>query len=183
MRGSNSLIVSAIKWIVIVGALFIIGGKLLNPEVTDVTNLVKASKSSVEQSLGVSLVRDPGMVKKIYEYTDGEITVDADDEGVAMVYIDGKQSGLHIDDEKYSMYGLTMGDLMIDLENKLTYDYDDRFDVINDMYEGVSTGEFFCNTKRNDCLIVVYNDHTSRVVALTYFNDMNKVTEQLSPAY
>lgn len=180
MRDNNSLIVTAIKWFLIIGVVFTMGNRLLNPEVTDVTNLTRAGKSTIEQTLGVSMEPSPDMVKKIYEYTTGKITVDGSKKGVAVVYIDGEQKGFHIDNKKYGMYGVEIGELMINLEDVLTYEYDENFDVLNDLYQGVSTGEFFCNTERNDCLIVTYNDHSSRVVALTYYSDMKKITEELS---
>lgn len=180
MRDNNSLIVTAIKWFLIVGVVFIVGNRLLNPEVTDVTNLTRADKATIESELGVSLANNPDKVKQIYEFTEGKITVDGGEDGVAVVYIDGKQKGLHIDDKKYSMYGVEMGQLMINLDDVLTYEYDQNYEVLNDLYQGISTGQFFCNTEKNDCLIVIYNDNSSRVVALTYFSDMKKVTEQLS---
>lgn len=177
-------VVFIVKWAIIICLLVVVGGSVINlvaPRVTDVTHLVKLDKEDIEEALDIYLLENPDMIKKIYEYTDSEIAVNGDsNKGIGVVYLDGKQNGLHIDNKKYSMFNINMGDAMVDIEDRMTFEYDENFIVVNDLYEGQSTAVFYCNKTKNECLIVIYNDLSNRVVAMTYFSDMRKVTEQLS---
>ena len=176
---------TVMKWAVIIFVLIVAVGwvkNLIAPKVTDVTAMVNMEKTDLQRVLGVSFTNNPDMVKKIYEYSDGEITVDSAD-GIAVVYIDGQRKGLHIDNRKCGMYGLRIGDAVINVEDKTTYDFDDSFGVLNDEGVGQSTAVHYYNEKKNDCLIVIYNDTSNRVVALTYYNDYRKATEQLSKVW
>lgn len=174
-----------VKWIVIIGIIVFVGVEIKNylyPERIDVSDWAKLELSEIESRLGFRLKDNPKMVQLIYEYTDGEVTVSGDSEkGIGVVYIDGKQSGLHIDNRKYGMFGLRMGLGEMEVEDNITYDYDDYYEVVNDISEGGSTATFYENHTNGDCLIVVFNDLTHRIVALTYYTEGEKVTELLSP--
>lgn len=181
MNNTRDIVVGVIKGIIVIAVIVLVVTVIKNflmPEVTDVTELVDKDKAVVERMLGVTLSDDSDMVKKIYEWTKGEITTDSDGD-IAIVYVDGKRTGLHIDHKKYGMYGLKIGDWMVNVDKLTTYDYEGSFIVINDECEGMSTGVHYYNKKNNDCLIVIYNDNSNKVVALTYFNDFNKIAEQL----
>lgn len=175
-----------LKWAILIFIVIYAGKAIYNfifPEVTDLTPYLTMSKYDLERTLGVSLSDKPNMVKKIYEFTEGEITVDGSEKNdIGIVYIDGKQSGLHTDSRIYSMYGIKLGDAALYLEDNITYPYERTYEVLNDIGQGSSTATFYQNYTRNDCLVVVINDTSGRVVALTYFSDGKKATEQLSPA-
>ncbi|MCM1089445.1 MAG: hypothetical protein NC092_05295 [Butyrivibrio sp.] len=174
----------AIKWVILI-IIAVIAGKaflnFVNPKVTDLTPYLKMTKSDLERTLGVSLSDNPNMLKKIYEYTEGEITVDGNSgNSFGIIYIDGQQSGLHTDSRIYGMYGIKIGDAFISLEDKITYPYERKYEVLNDIGQGASTATFYQNYTNNDCLVVVVNDTSNRVVALTYYSNGKKATEQLS---
>lgn len=91
---------------------------------------------------------------------------------------------MHIDNRKYSMYGLNIGDALISVDSKINFPHDESFEVLNDVVEGTSSAWFYCNTKKGDCMVVIFNEVSNRVVAMTYFSDGEKVTEQLTgPAW
>jgi len=149
-------------------------------KVTDVTNLIGASKATVERTLDVTLDSDTKYVQRLYRYTEGEMTMDGGDQGVGLVYLDGKLCGMHIDHKKYSIFGIKMGDSEIDVDNNLTYAYEEQMIVLDDLYdEGNSRGVFYVNETKNDCLVITYNDMTGRVLAVTYYDNYAKVTETL----
>ena len=173
-----------LKWVILICIVVIAGDAIYNfifPEVTDVTPYLKMSKSDIERNLGVSLSDSPNMVKRIYAFTDGEVTVDGNsDNNVGIIYIDGKQSGFHTDNRIYGMYGVKIGDAVISLGDKLTYPSERTYEILNDVGQGSSTATFYQNYTRNDCLVIIANDTSGRVVALTYFSDGKKATNQLS---
>lgn len=181
-RRKNTGLKTLVKWIVIIFLIVTAGKWIVNfiaPECTDVTDMTDMKTEELEAALQISMVRNSDMSKKINQYSEGQVSVDSAD-GIGVVYIDGRHTGLHIDSRRYSMYGLHIGDPELVVEDRITYEYGGCFEVINDMFEGHSTASFYYNKKRGDCLTVICNDHSHRIVALTYFNDLNKVTESLS---
>lgn len=172
-----------IKWIitiVIVVMLVKAFNNYVHPETTDISYLASKSKAEIESEMGYPFSKAPDMAKKIYAYTNGEVTVDANSEnGIAIVYIDGKQVGIHTDNRLYSMFGIKLGDGEMSVEDVITFEYDKSFEVLNDMYGGSSTATFFYNHGTDECLVVVINDTSNRVVALTYYKDGKTATECL----
>ncbi len=173
-----------LKRVIIVIIVVIVAKKAIdfvNPKVTDVTPYLRMSKSEIERSLGMSFSSSPDMVKKIYAFTDGEITVEGNSKkSIGIVYIDGKQAGLHIDDRRYGMYGIEIGDAIINVGDRLTYKYERQYEILDEIGQGTSTATFFQNYSKGDCLVVVANDTSNRVVALTYYSEGEKATELLS---
>ncbi len=172
-----------VQWFITIAVIAIAAVLIKNyMTVIDVTGLANASKTTIESTLKKTLVENPRMVNKIYRYTDDELTVEGGtDDGVALLYLNNERCGFHIDNRKYSMFGIKMGMSELDVDDELTYSYDQTYVVLDDLYDqGTSRGVFYCNQDKNDCLIIVYNDMTGRVLALTYYSDMKKVTENLS---
>lgn len=181
MRRKKSVWGTLLKWIILIALVVVVGSELkdlINQPCTDVTDMVGLKTEELESRLGITMVRDSDMSKKINHYSKGKISVDSD-KGIGVVYIDGRHAGLHIDNRKYCMYGVKMGDAEISLEKKITYDYEDVFEVADDMLGGSSAASFYYNKKKGDCLVVIINNTSGRVVAMTYFNDLDKVTERL----
>lgn len=173
---------AVVKWIVII-AIVIVGFKLIsgviNPKSTDITGYVDMEASELEAKLDLDFETNCDMNTRITHYSNGTVTVDGDGE-IGVVYIDGKRKGVHIDHKKYNMYGISIGDPEYKVEDKLRFEYDDSFNVLNDMAGGQSTANFYFNTMNNDCLVVIVNDKSARVVAITYFNDYKLISENLS---
>lgn len=172
-----------LTWVILLGIVGAIVWYVKDSRVRiDVTHLANASKATIESELGVELNNNPKMINRIYEYTEGDLTVEGGSEsGVALLYIDGVRKGFHIDKKRYTMFGIEMGNSMLEVDDNLNYRYEGTFEVLDDYYDqGVSKGVFYYNEANNDCLIIVYNDTTGRVVALTYYSDYKKLTEQLS---
>ena len=48
------------------------------------------------------------------------------------------------------------------------------------MVGGQSTAWFYYNSANNDCMVIIVNDNSARVVAMTYFNDYKLISENLS---
>ncbi len=162
--------------LVIVIILVVIGVKkfneLANPDITNIEYLLLADEQKIEEELGIELQANEEMQRKIYRYTNGELTVNGTaDNDFGVIYVDEERVGVHIDDMHYSMFGLKIGDMMTKVDERITFKYNDMFQVLNDMYSGSSTAEFYYNSKTNECLVVVENDFSARIVAMTYYSD------------
>lgn len=178
---------SILKWVVIIGVIVIVGRKItdeISIDATDVTNLVNVDRSKVEETLSLTLTNKPDMVKDIYQYGKGVVTVESDpDNNIGIVYIDGLRSGLHINNRKYSMYGLKIGDATLGADNNTTYKYTNHYDILSDDQNGNPSAYIYYNTQKGDCLIIVSNDFTHKITSITYFSDMKKVTENLNSLF
>lgn len=169
--------------IIFVAVLVFLGYKayFLFFKTTDITSYLNYEKSQLEDKLDVSLEPNSKMVKKIDAYTNGTVTVDGDQKnGIAMFYIDGIRSGIHIDNSKYSMFGIELGIAGQKVEKVMTFKFDRHFNVLDDIIKSSSSATFYCNSSTNECIVVICNGSTNRVVAITYFNNMAKATERLS---
>lgn len=174
-------VMGIVKWVVII-ALVIVGVKLVSSLITkstDVTAYVNLEATELEDKLGITLESDSSMKNQITHYSNATVTVDGDGE-IGVVYLDGKRKGIHINDKKYNMFGVSIGTAEYKMEDVLTYDYEKSFNVLDDMLGGSSTAYFYYNTKNNDCLVIILNDNSARVVAMTYYNDFKLISQNLS---
>ncbi len=176
-----------IKWFIVIAIVVMLVeafNNFVNPETEDIVYLANKTKAEMESTLGCSLSQNDTMASRIYAYTEGELTLDWNsDEGFGIIYIDDKQAGIHTDNRLYSMYNIKIGDPVIGVKDDITFSYDENFEVLDDLYGGSSTATFYYNNTRKDCLVVIANDTTNRVVALSYYTDGKKATEQLKPLY
>ena len=180
MGRKKSALVTWIERIIIIVLLIIAVQRVkdyLFPEAIDVTGMVNMTTEELEVALGTSLTQNSDMAQRINHYSRDEIITNSTD-GIGVIYIRSRQKGLHIDSRKYSMYGLHLGDSETDVEEKITYKYEDRFTRMTGDVKGSSNSIFYYNKKNNDCLVVIYNNYTGKAVAITYFNDLKKMTER-----
>ena len=172
---------SIVKWIVIavivfVAVKFIIN--LANPKVTDLTPYINVEAEELSKKLDLDFKDDADMASKVNQYSRGEITVKGDGD-VGVVYIDGQYAGLHTDSKSYSMFNLQVGDPEYSMEDDMSFESDESMCVLNDLAGGSSTAYFYARSGGNDCFVIIVNEHSNRIAAMTYFNDYMKVTETL----
>lgn len=175
------IVVKIIIALIVCGAL-IFGGKaivsVVMPEGEDITNLLKSDAAAIASQLGVTFTDNSEWVSQIHQYSKGTVTVKAA-EDIGIVYIDGKQMGVHVRSKKYTMFGVQLGDSETSAYNGMSFPYDNFLSVLNDMAEGKTTTYYYYNLERNDCLAITINDTTNRIVGMTYFYDFKKITETL----
>ncbi|MDE6433168.1 MAG: hypothetical protein K2L07_02925 [Lachnospiraceae bacterium] len=183
-KQENSL-TKAVRMLIVallIGAVLIFGGKaivsVMMPEGEDITTLLKQDAGAIAKSLGLTFTDNTEWVSQIHQYSNGTVTVKAA-EDIGIVYIDGKQAGVHIRSKKYTIFGIQLGDGEKEMYDHTTYPYDNFLSVINDMAEGKTTTYYYYNLEQNDCVALTINDATNRVVGITYFYDYKKVTETL----
>lgn len=145
----------------------------------DITDYVNKSETEIEKALGIKLEDAPEKVSGVHQYSGGTVTVSSDGD-ISVVYIDGVQKGVKVDNKKYSMFGVKIGDPAYKLTDNLKYNYTGTFNVINDIMSGKSTTDYYYNRDKNDCFVVIVNEDSGRVVSMTYYNDFNRISENLS---
>ncbi|MBQ6231226.1 MAG: hypothetical protein IJJ74_08945 [Eubacterium sp.] len=164
--------------LLVVGAVFLVK-KLIKKDPKELKDCVNMNTEQLEKELGIKLTRNDTTVKRVRHYSEGTLTTDGNYD-VAVLYLDGKQLGIHIDSEKYKLYGIEIYMPRYEVEKKMTYEKENTMQILNDMYNGTSTSVFYYNTTKNDCIMVNYNDNTNRVVSMTYFNDFRRISERLN---
>ena len=131
-------IIKAVIIIIIIAVGYYLIQRKLNPEITDITNLVTKSETEIENKLKTKFEDAPEKISSIHQYSSGTVSVHSDGE-ISIVYIDNVQKGIKIDDKKYSMFNLKIGDPEYKLAELTNYDYTDYFVVLNDLMSGKST--------------------------------------------
>ncbi|MCM1159157.1 MAG: hypothetical protein NC300_12590 [Bacteroidales bacterium] len=166
----------------VVGAVLIFGGRavvsVLMPEGEDITDLLRKDAATIAKELGVTFTDNTEWVSQIHQYSNGQVTVKAA-EDIGIIYIDGKQAGVHIRSKAYTIYGIQLGQGEKQAYDHTTYPYDTFLSVLNDMAAGKTTTYYYYNNERNDCVALTISDTTNRIVGITYFYDYTRITETL----
>ena len=112
-----------------------------------------------------------------YHYSKGNAVIKGA-EDIGVVYIDGRQIGVHIDSNKYTIFGVQVGDGEKNMYDNTTYPYDSFISIMDTMGDK-STLYIYYNQSRNDCIFFRINNTTNRIETMTYYSDFRKVTELL----
>lgn len=171
-------VVKLVVAIVIIALAVKLITNLANPKVVDITDYINSDVDTVANALDIEMKPDAEMATQIHHYSQGTVTVEGDGE-VGVVYIDGAYAGLHVDAKGYSMFGVAIGDPEYDAVEALSFDYDDSMIVLDDLMAGNSSTVYYYNVQKNNCVALITNGNTNRIVAITYFSDYAKVTETL----
>lgn len=145
----------------------------------DITQYLSMTEDELAEEFKIKFEDNTQMAKAVPQYSKGEVTVRSGG-GLNVVYINGKQIGIHSDSRKYKLYNVAINSAEKDAIEDTTYDYENSLVVINDMLGGNSKSYYYYNRKNNDCLVMTVNDNSNRVASLTYYTDFRKITEDLS---
>ena len=114
--------------------------------------------------------------KIIPVYTFGKMTVKSDGE-INIVYVDGRRVGFNTESRDYKMYGIAVNQRAVDISKKTTFFYDKKVRTLEDAYGSNSDTIYYVNSEDNECVAVTVNNTSNRVIAVSYFTDFEKVTE------
>lgn len=166
----------------IVGGLLIILGKAivskLMPEGTDVTKILSKPEMELEKDLGITFTDNTTWARNMIQYSGGEMTIRSN-EDIGVVYIDNKRVGVHIESNKYTMYGIQvgMGEKKVYDTLSSSYQFDDCVTIVDTGKKGTTT-YYYCRKGKNDCIAIVIKNNTNRVDSLTYYNNYKLVTKE-----
>ena len=178
---NRSKIYKAIGIVIFLGLIFLVYlgiRHLLFADGTDITKEVKLSEEEIASDLGIKFKDDDSELYKIPRYTNAKMTVRAGDE-LNIVYANGKQVGVNTCGRKYKLFEIGINEPGYNVTKKMTFEYDDVMMVLNDMFEGNTEASFYRNYSTNECFVVVVSKSTNRVIGVTYYNNLKKMTENL----
>ena len=167
----------------IVGGLLIILGKAivskLMPEGTDVTKILSKPEMELEKDLGITFTDNTTWARNMIQYSGGEMTIRSN-EDIGVVYIDNKRVGVHIESNKYTMYGIQvgMGEKKVYDTLSSTYQFDNFITLVdNDGKKGTTT-YYYYRARKNDCIAIVIKNNTNRVDSVTYYNNYKLIIKE-----
>lgn len=176
-------IVKIVLTIIVCLVLVIVAKNIIDrlfPKSQDITDLVNQKESVIAESLDLDFKDAPEKVSSIHQYSGGSVSVHSAGD-ISVIYINNRQVGVKVDSKKYSMFNVKIGDGEVTADRDMSYDAYASFSVLNDMMDGGhSTSYFYFNPSKNDCLLLIINDNTNRVVSMTYYNDYQLISSQLS---
>lgn len=145
----------------------------------DITSKLTLSEEELAQDMDTTFEDNENIVKMIPRYTNGTVTAKTGNE-LDIVYVNGKQVGVHTNGRKYRFFGVGVNDPAYTAEDNMTYKYDSSFEVLTDYMKENSESHFYYNEKNNDCLVLTVSKNTNRVVSMVYYTNYHKMTENLS---
>lgn len=164
---------------VLVLIVILIGKLIIFPKPKDLTADCHMNDQQLAEKYNIKFERNENKDKYMPQWTDKRTITVNEGKGLCAIYIDGKYSGFHFDNKKWSVAGLKIGDPEIHMFDWITFKYETYFQVLNDMAGGNSEADYFVNFTTNECIVVTVSDRTNRIVALTYYNDAATVLETL----
>lgn len=151
---------------------------LLNSGGRDISYLFIQPENVISRELGTTFHEDETLVEQIPVYTNEKVTVKTDGD-LNIVYINGQKVGFNTYSRKYAIYGISVNQQEIKVARKITFNYDESTQSLQSLYGNKSNIYFYHNTTNNDCVVVMVNETSNRVVSVSYFNDFDKVSETL----
>lgn len=151
---------------------------VIKPEGEDITAMLQNTESMIASDLEITFMNQPACAGSVYHYSEGTATVKGNDD-IGVVYIDGKQVGVHITSEKYTIFGTQIGDGEKHMYDNTQYPFDSFISIVDTINGGKSTLYIYYNQQRNDCIFFLINNTTNRIQTMTYYSDFKKVTERL----
>lgn len=167
--------------LVVFGLIIFVGKKIVSvvkPAGEDITAMLQNEESKIASDLELTFTTQPACAGSVYQYSEGMVSVKGNDD-IGVVYIDGKQVGVHITSEKYTIFGTQIGDGEKHMYNNTQYPFDSFIMIVDEINSGKSTLYIYYNQQRNDCIFFIINNTTNRIQAMTYYSDFKKVTERL----
>ena len=159
-----------------VGRRYYMNAKAL--EGRDIADLVNSKESIIVNELDVSLSDSKELIDEVFFWrTDKKVEVHSN-EDIAVIYLDGRQTGLNVHSDQYKLFGIRTG--MSDKEalEATTYPCNEKdyYVVEEDMEQGKSNTIYYYNLKQNDCIALTVNKMTNTVQGITYIDNYQVFT-------
>lgn len=183
---------------VIVIVILIIAGLLAKSfipkllETTDITNIAKSPKETMETELGISLSESESFVNTLgipNSDTTGFQTFTDDGNNYGLIYYNNQQYGVTFNSKKYSIFGIKIGDsessLIMNSEENNTlaadsgigYSYSYYFESFKEDVQ-YSSDYYFVGTD-GSILVLRCNNSSHRVVSIEYYYDKTRILKDV----
>ena len=178
-RGVIYKIIGGIFILALGFAFYLMAKYLIFSSGDDITNYLSLSEMEISDTLGIDFEQHDELAKSVQQYSGGTVTVRAG-KGLQVVYIDGKQVGVSTDSRDWRFFGIGINDSEKDAIEKMTYQSEGSFTVLNDMLGGSSNSYYYYDTTKNTCFVLTINSKSNRVAYMAYYTDFKTISKDLS---
>ena len=186
--GTNSTRAKVTRIIILVvilslflGVIFYGVNYLLGSTGKDITIYLNMTEDEIADDLHIKFEDNTDLPAKIPVYIDKNRVTAKSGGGLDLIFINGEKVGVKTDSRKYKFYNVAINMSEKNALDKMTYNFDSSFVVLNDMANGSSKDYFYYRKKEGDCLVITVNDTSNRVACLAYYNDYRLVSKDLGP--
>ena len=144
----------------------------------DITDKLTMTEDELAKDMKITFEDNENKVKSVQQYSRGTVTVRSGKD-LNVIYINGKQMGINTSSRSYRFYGVGINDPEVNADKNMTFKADGAMSILSDLTGGKSDVYYYYNETDNDCLVLVINKESNRVVDMTYYYDYKKVTESL----
>lgn len=139
------------------------------------------SVDAMQTELGGEFIDDTKLASSLPLYDRGRDTFTVKSNGEAgIIYMNNKPVGVTFDTKGYSLYGISVGMPEVSISSKSTYTSSEYYEVINDYSSGSSIASYYYDEDNNTAFVVMVNQHSNKVVSVSYFNNLDIVTRGVS---
>lgn len=183
-KESNPVIGAFIKIVVglvVCGLVILVGRQIVSvvmPKGIDITEQLGHDAQTLQSELGESFINNPAWSANVYEYSKSDPSFEGS-EDIGVVYMEGRQIGIHIPTKTYTIFNIRVGDGEAHMYKNTTYPFDNSTSILSTMSDK-ATVYIYYNQERNDCIFILINNVTNRIESMTYYNDYKKVSETLT---
>ena len=141
----------------------------------DISDLLDLPEESISAELKTVFLPNQTLTKSLTSTSKEKIVVHSDDE-LNIIYYNGKKVGVNTSGRKYEFYGVSVNQPEVTAVKEMTFMYTGRAQEAEKALSGSSSSHFYYNKKNNNCLVLTVNNHSNRVVSITYYSDFERAT-------
>ena len=142
----------------------------------DISEYLRMPEADLAAELKTTFFTNQDLSRSLSGTTSGSIVIHSDDE-LNIIYYNGKQVGINTTGREYQFYGVSVNQPEITAVHDMTFPYTGKAQEADNMLAGSSTSHFYYSNKNNDCLVMTVNNHSNRVVSITYYSDYDTIAK------
>lgn len=163
----------------IIGIIIFAVIKLMPQKPVDLDFYLDLSQKDFEEIFDYTFYEDSAMLEKVPISTvDGKkgVTVFSCKEGISFIYKDGKQVGIFVTQEGYSIKNVYVGQDLGKAWKNMNFPNDDGFETVEDLKQNVHP-VYFQNRKNKTCLTLITNKKSNSVEGVAYYTELRVIAK------
>lgn len=141
----------------------------------EITQYMGMDETELALRLGTVFTENEEQSRALSKQTGHEVRVMSNEE-MNLIYYDDELKGINITGRSYQIYGVSVNQPEISAVNHMTYKSEGVKQELPDVMGGMSLSHYYYNRDRNDCLVLTVNQHSNRVVSITFYNDFRLIS-------